>query len=280
MATEYKLSYTGAEINEKLGKVSQIETAIADLQPKTHWIEYVEILPETTVTISDSGEAVIQAVSDITAGDTCRVTYNGVSYESVAVEKELEVIFIMLGNYGSIEDNPVDTGEPFIAAYNAPDVGGWVFMALDGSTEVTISISKQVFNKIPSEYIPENYYVYEISMDAFEMSTMLNGDIYYSAKVKEIPVALLEAMESYKPVYLKISEYLEYIDDPKMYLAPAQYSGMIEYAMTLVDRTQKMYTVSDQFDLCNINMLAYISSVIWNNYPYYIRFQSGTDDAV
>lgn len=30
MATEYKLSYTGAEINEKLGKVSQLETAIDD----------------------------------------------------------------------------------------------------------------------------------------------------------------------------------------------------------------------------------------------------------
>ena len=32
MATEYKLSYTGAQINEKLGKVDQLETEIADLK--------------------------------------------------------------------------------------------------------------------------------------------------------------------------------------------------------------------------------------------------------
>ena len=119
----------------------------------------MEIVPETTVQIAEGSQAVLMAYASPSIGDTIAVNWNGTEYSCVCVDA---VPFGMpngvgFGNIGLLIGG-ADTGEPF-AGFIVTDNGLLVavFMALDGSTEVTISIMGmgEVVHKTDLKFLPE-----------------------------------------------------------------------------------------------------------------------------
>lgn len=129
----------------------------AEYQPRTHWTENATILPETTCeVIEDIGAAMLPDMA-ISAGDTLTVVFNGTEYTCECADVDGSLAF---GNYGVMdEENPVDTGEPFLAMNVWADESTkvWIAMALDGSATFTLSVIGEAHHKIPNQYINNEY---------------------------------------------------------------------------------------------------------------------------
>lgn len=242
-----------------------------DHQPRTHWLETTEIMPETTIEIDPEGGSGVALVDfALEPNKAYTIKYNGVEYAG-CVGMELEGL--MFGNLGVFDESLPVTEHPFILASMVGDMDedgntdyGIAVIPLDGAESVTVSISEETVHKIPEEYTPTPYYVYEINKDAFERNGS-SDRTYYLAFVTEMPVSLLEAMYLRKPVYLRV------IDGTGAYMVPAQYCGQIDAAWLVADKTQD--TVSFQGDLATtaIRISAHISDAYQSFSEYYIRFQ-------
>ena len=128
-----------------------------DYQPRTHWLEDAEVLPETVIQIDpEQGLGLYQGKVDIHEGDECTVTYNGADY---ACKAFIEVDVVCLGNMGALNpEDHEDTGEPFVlmCGYFA-EFGGYALAvaSLDGSETVNLHIVGKATVKIPERYLPE-----------------------------------------------------------------------------------------------------------------------------
>ena len=158
MAAEYKLSYTGKEINEKLGKIDGIERNVSalseeiadyswnDLKDKPFGDEMVEIMPETEVIAVDAdGMYVISLSLPLDhIPETLLFIYDGVEYvcHNNTTVGGLMGAPAVYGNAGLI--GMEDTGEPF---FFAP----MDMLVTDGEPH-TLSIYEVVTISIPEKY--------------------------------------------------------------------------------------------------------------------------------
>ena len=124
-----------------------------------------EILSTSTLTVvEDEGMAPItsELAGSMYPGEVYTVSYNGQEYECVAIDGSTlgSPGLVVLGNVGGLTGGE-DTGEPFVFIEQNKETietsGLYAVVApLDGSTEVTISISGLVktYNKLPEELMP------------------------------------------------------------------------------------------------------------------------------
>ena len=158
---EYKLPYTGKEIEEKLGKIST--EGIADIVKEqfSGGIGYSEssetvILPEATYTLNAMGEMQMCQMTmtlPLSIGNEYKVVWNGVEYICTCADfngiKYVGDVSIMAGGDS--------TGEPFVVitseAENATGIA-----TLTNINEVTISICEftETIHTISAEYLPAN----------------------------------------------------------------------------------------------------------------------------
>ena len=126
---------------------------------RTHYedIQSGTIISDVELTINaDFGAFLLtDDVSNIVAGGTYTVTYNGTTYECVGVELDG---MSGLGNIGAMTGG-TDTGEPFIiGVFPEPEDGltGMV-MTLDGLETITLSISGvwPIVTQLDEKYIPK-----------------------------------------------------------------------------------------------------------------------------
>lgn len=141
------------------GKPTKWEAA--DYQPRTHWSEVTEILPEITVEIDpDIGMGLIPVDFTVEGGVEYTVKYNGVDYVCAATVLDGAVF---MGNVGALgegfEGLPV-TNDPFALVYASlgvddedNDIYGWAIIPLDGSASVTVSIAGVKHTPIPVQYM-------------------------------------------------------------------------------------------------------------------------------
>lgn len=131
------------------GKPTEWEAA--DYQPRTHWSEEVEVLPETTVEFDpDSGDFFLPKF-DLEAGKEYTVNYNGTEYVSTCIEADPDAGLLALGNIPRITETG-DNGLPFVIVYSVYEEGR-LMAALDGSETVTLSIVQKNYTPIPVEYV-------------------------------------------------------------------------------------------------------------------------------
>jgi hypothetical protein len=171
--TEYKLSYTAQEIDEKLGKIGE------PIDPKSIKDMYydertlVDVLLETELTYTpDNGEFEITAPFILTENEEYAVIWNGEEYVSTA--HDVGNGGIAVGNIANMMGSG-DTGEPFVLVYDAMGVlneGTYgVAYSMRGETNAVVSI-KQIngeINRIPTKYI-QPLIVYQDFAEAFELA--------------------------------------------------------------------------------------------------------------
>lgn len=117
-----------------------------DLEDKPFYEEsgIVEVLAECQPTFAE-GFFVLDDIA-IVVGETYTVNWNNVAYECVAQDAGAPA----LGNM-SVFEGP-DSGEPFAIAQE----GAWIAVALDGATELTLSIYQNgtVVHTLDPKYLP------------------------------------------------------------------------------------------------------------------------------
>ena len=122
------------------------------------------VLPETTITPDENGEAALTDALGLVEGQTYTVNWNGTDYECLCGNFDLEgVLFCVLGNLGAMTGG-ADTGEPFIILEAPPEIAAQVgataiVYAIDGSTTVTLSITgiTEVTTPIAQKFLPKGY---------------------------------------------------------------------------------------------------------------------------
>ena len=123
---------------------------------RTHWeeVEEVEILAETTVTISeDNSDAALPKTTQLTVGQTYFVILDGVSYECVAWQSDEDPDTVIIGN-GAIYGGEGGNGEPFSCdSYS----NGKIYLNTEKAGTYTISIStkENVVHKLDKKYLPD-----------------------------------------------------------------------------------------------------------------------------
>lgn len=146
------------------GKPTEWEAV--DYQPRTHWSEAAELMPETTIEcegydsdgdgVVDGYEGVLPYV-ELDADTKYSVVYNGVEYVCVPlIEEDEDFRSAYVGNPGAMDESISNTGEPFLAMFyrDKTSVNTIAVIApLDGSTTITLSIRREVVTKIPDKYI-------------------------------------------------------------------------------------------------------------------------------
>lgn len=147
----------------------------ADYQPRTHWTEAIEILPETAVEVDpDEGMGVIPVDFTVEGGKYYTVKYNGVEYADCVCTAAEGQFF--LGNLGAMDENFPITEHPFVVAYTAigeDDSGNmimeWAVAPIDGSASVTLSIAEVKHTPIPAPYLTNAFpYYVELSAEYYE----------------------------------------------------------------------------------------------------------------
>ena len=122
---------------------------------RTHWeeVEEVEIITETTVTISeDNSDADLPKTTQLTVGQTYFVILDGVSYECVAWYSDDEDA-VIIGN-GAIFGGEGGNGEPFSCdSYSS----GNIYLNTEKAGTYTISIStmENIIHKLDKKYLPD-----------------------------------------------------------------------------------------------------------------------------
>lgn len=132
---------------------------------RTHWTEgrgKVEILPECQPTyIPDDGMFSLEfasSLSNLVAGETYIVNWNGVEYPSVAVDGAaiVEPGIKLLGDVYTLSEGAVGTaptGEPFVMAIALEQEV--MIIPFDGTTELTLSIYQigEIVHKLDNKYL-------------------------------------------------------------------------------------------------------------------------------
>ena len=123
---------------------------------RTHWeeVEEVEILAETTVTISaDNSDAALPDTTQLTVGKTYFVILNGVSYECVAWYSDDEEA-VIIGNGAIYGGEGGGNGEPFSCdSYSS----GEIYLNTEKAGTYTISVSTEetIVHKLDKKYLPD-----------------------------------------------------------------------------------------------------------------------------
>ena len=122
---------------------------------RTHWeeVEEVEIIAETTVTISeDNSDAVLPKTTQLTVGQTYFVILDGVSYECVAWYSDDEDA-VIIGN-GAIFGGEGGNGEPFSCdSYSEGEI--YLNTEKAGTYTISISTKENVIHKLDKKYMPD-----------------------------------------------------------------------------------------------------------------------------
>ena len=136
------------------------------------------VLPETTVTPNENGEATLTDALGLVEGQTYTVNWNGTDYECVCVKAEMDgdgdgvadmTLGVALGNVGVMTGGE-DTGEPFVIVEPLPEIAAQVGAAVmvlsaTGSTSVTLSITgiTEETEVIAQKFLPKGYPYSEVS---------------------------------------------------------------------------------------------------------------------
>ena len=122
---------------------------------RTHWeeVEEVEILTETTVTISeDNSDAALPDTTQLTVGKTYFVILNGVSYECVAWYSDDEEA-VIIGN-GDIFGGVGGNGEPFSCdSYSNNHI--YLNTKKAGTYTISVSTEENIVHKLDKKYLPD-----------------------------------------------------------------------------------------------------------------------------
>ena len=122
---------------------------------RTHWeeVEEVEILAETTVTISeDNSDVVLTKTTQLTVGQAYFVILDGVSYECVAWYSDDEDA-VIIGN-GAIFGGEGGNSEPFSCdSYSSGDI--YLNTEKAGTYTISISTMENVVHKLDKKYLPD-----------------------------------------------------------------------------------------------------------------------------
>ena len=123
---------------------------------RTHYKKWERILPEMEVSPDDFwGEIELESPLNLKVGEKHRVNWNGTEYLLEAHEMDGQVFlgdFILEGN------------DPFsiIIIHYDRTTETLVVAPMDESTEVTLSVEKLVYEKLPFEYLPESLRSYTV----------------------------------------------------------------------------------------------------------------------
>ena len=122
---------------------------------RTHWeeVEEVEILAETTVTISeDNSDTALPKTAQLTVGQTYFVILDGVSYECVAWYSDDEDA-VIIGN-GAIFGGEGGNSEPFSCdSYSGDEI--YLNTEKAGTYTISISIKENIIHKLDKKYLPD-----------------------------------------------------------------------------------------------------------------------------
>ena len=135
----------------------------AEYQEKICGVETVAVLPETTAEFYEEDEVFIIPFVQLVGGDKYKITYNGVEYISDIMDAtEYGGYEILFGNIPVMLESG-DNGIPFIGCMDTLGEIG-IFIPLDGSETVTLSIKHDNHTPIPTQYM-SNAFPYYIEMD-------------------------------------------------------------------------------------------------------------------
>ena len=129
-----------------------------DLTDKPFYKTKQEILPESILTVTDMMATAVIGV-ELALGANVEVNWNGTIYNTVYRSQYIDDNFYMnyIGNlsiYGALLGVEWEnTGEPFFGMIMD---GQAMFLVTDGSTEITVSISAEVYVPINEKYLPNN----------------------------------------------------------------------------------------------------------------------------
>lgn len=211
----------------------------ADYQPRTHWMERVELLPETTVEINpDEGVGVIPVDFALEAGKPYTIKYNGVEYaDCVGVEVEGEEGAVGFGNLFALDQSFPVTEHPFfmLSAATDMDEDGNIdyvvaVLPLDGAESVTLSILGDVPHKLDGAFLPEGTPYLEPFddvvleetnlMDYFIGATGANGGLFNLPFVGGITVGnIYEVTFDGVPYLLKAYPVIDQVGEAYFYAA-------------------------------------------------------------
>lgn len=135
------------------GKPTKWEAA--DYQPRTHWSEVTEILPETAGVYSEDAGGFTIPFVELTDGAEYKMVYNGVEYVSGCMDARQDGVGeILFGNIPRMLGTG-DNGCPFMGAMvidGEAGMGG-VVIPLDDAETVTLSITEIKYTPIHAMYL-------------------------------------------------------------------------------------------------------------------------------
>jgi hypothetical protein len=134
------------------------ETAVDYIKNRTHWseISLVEILPETTVDILDSGYQKLSNNFTLERNKTYTVIFNGTKYECVAWFNGNAVLIGNGSIYGSTDvasGNIGGNGEPF-SCDSYENGTCYLNVSEPGTYTIKISGQSEVIHEIDAKYLP------------------------------------------------------------------------------------------------------------------------------
>lgn len=133
----------------------------ADYQPRTHWSEMVDILPEATLEDTGEGQYIAsESAIPVVAGEEYIVNFNGTEYTVECVDMSDMVggaparAFLL----GTMQFPPPDGEPPFgiTVLENVPDMGTMTVVAAASEyagTSITIGVKQEVVHPIPYKFL-------------------------------------------------------------------------------------------------------------------------------
>lgn len=164
-----------------------------DYQPRTHYRELVEVLPETVAAIAEDGVCVFESDLTFTPGETYFVDYCGESYTCVAFMIQG---IACIGNKAAAELE--DTGEPFFMMNDS----GITCLDLGGATEITVRISVYQYKTVEKAYLPAMSHIIPVSSEDVkitETGTLNSKEVRLAYDTTD----LIEAIKAGNPVYVQ-----------------------------------------------------------------------------
>lgn len=180
------------------GKPTEWEAA--EYQPRTHYEEWAELLPEPVSTADENGQFLIPVDFVFTVGETYKINYNGTEYTCTAYEYiEGEVTAVCVGNGAVFELS--DTGEPFFAL--TAD-GMLMAISYEELTEITLGVLGRKYTTIPRPYLPKMCHTVTVLQE--HITTGADSLAYIQCDTTELVDALMNNL----PVYLDITNVKGY----------------------------------------------------------------------
>lgn len=145
---------------------------------RTHWVEHVEVLPETSLTLNAGEDYFLLSDNlNLIIGREYTVKWNGVEYTctATAVEDANELLFVALGNLAESDFPAVASDEPFLIAEAAADDSFLEIHPLDDSTSLTISIRENIVRKLDNKYLDMDWIPSKVGRVILEEQTVENG---------------------------------------------------------------------------------------------------------